>query len=42
MSKIKSRNIFAVHAWNKRGAGKHIDKKWYNKNRRRGKVNDDE
>lgn len=40
--KIKSRNIFAIHAWNKRGAGKHKDKKWYAKNRKSKVVNYDE
>ena len=38
MNKIKTRNIFAIHAWNKKGAGKHRDKSWYSKNRKRGKV----
>lgn len=37
-NKIKSRNVFAVHAWKKTGAGKHADKKWKSKNRKRGKV----
>lgn len=41
-NKIKSRNVFAMHAWNKGGAGKHRDKKWHSKNRRRGKVINDE
>jgi hypothetical protein len=36
--KPKDRNIFAIHAWNRRGAGKHRDKKWKSKNRKRGKV----
>jgi hypothetical protein len=38
---IKSRNIFAIHAWNRR-AGKHKDKAWHSKNRKRGKVSDEE
>lgn len=38
-NKPKDRNIFAIHAWNKRGAGKHRDKAWHSKNRKRGKVN---
>jgi hypothetical protein len=42
MSPIKSRNIFGFHAWNKKGAGKHKDKKWHNKNRKRGKVDENE
>jgi hypothetical protein len=41
MSPIKSRNIYAVHAWNRKG-GKHRDKKWHNKNRKRGKVDENE
>lgn len=41
-NEIKSRNVFAVHAWNKRGAGKHRDKKWLSKNKKRGKVKNDE
>jgi len=41
MNKIKTRNVFAIHAWNKKGAGKHKDLKWCYKNRRRGKVNDE-
>lgn len=40
-NKIKSRNVFAVHAWNKKG-GPHKDKKWLSKNRKRGKVSNDE
>jgi hypothetical protein len=42
MSDIKSRNIFGFHAWNRKGAGKHKDKKWHSKNRKRGKVTNDE
>ena len=42
MSPIKSRNVFGFHAWNRKGAGKHKDKKWHSKNRKRGKVNTDE
>ena len=42
MSPIKSRNIFGFHAWNKKRAGKHKDKKWHSKNRKRGKVDDNE
>ena len=38
---IKSRNVFAIHAWNRR-AGPHRDKKWFMKNRQRGKVSDEE
>lgn len=38
MSKIKIRNIYAFHAWNRKGAGKHKNKKWIAKNRKRGKV----
>jgi hypothetical protein len=38
MSNINSRNVFAVHAWNKRGAGAHRDKAWQSKNRKRQKV----
>jgi hypothetical protein len=34
---IKTRNVYAIHAWNRR-AGKHKDKKWFMKNRQRGKV----
>lgn len=41
-NEINSRNVFAIHAWNKRGAGKHKDKKWHSKNRKRGKVNEHE
>lgn len=41
-TEINPRNIFAFHAWNRKGSGKHKDKKWHSKNRRRGKVNDDE
>lgn len=41
-NEINSRNVFAVHAWNKRGAGKHRDKKWLSKNRKRAKVINDE
>ena len=41
-SPIKSRNVFGLHAWNRKGAGKHKDKKWHSKNRKRGKVNTDE
>jgi hypothetical protein len=41
MKKIKSRNIFAIHAWNRRG-GKHVDRKWQAKNRKRGKVEEQE
>lgn len=39
--KRNNRNIFAIHAWNRRGAGKHKNKKWLEKNRRR-KVSMDE
>lgn len=38
MKKNKVRNIFALHAWNRK-AGKHKNKKWIFKNRRR-KVDD--
>jgi transposase-like protein len=33
----KDRNIYAIHAWNKKG-GPHRDQKWQSKNRKRGKV----
>lgn len=33
----KCRNIYAIHAWNKKG-GPHKDLKWCTKNRKRGKV----
>jgi hypothetical protein len=38
MNKPKDRNIYAIHAWNRKGAGKHRDQKWHSKNRKRGKV----
>lgn len=38
--KIKPRNIFAMHAWNRKG-GAHKDKKWISKNRKE-KYRDDE
>lgn len=41
-NEINSRNVFGFHAWNRKGAGKHVDKKWQSKNRKRGKVTDDE
>lgn len=41
MSKINSRNVFGFHAWNRKG-GPHKDKKWHSKNRKRGKVKDNE
>jgi hypothetical protein len=40
-SPINPRNVYAVHAW-KRKAGKHKDKKWNSKNRKRGKVHENE
>ena len=40
--KIKDRNIYAIHAWNKTGAGKHVDRKWKTKNRKREKVSLDD
>jgi hypothetical protein len=36
-NKRKDRNIYAIHAWNKKG-GPHRDQKWQSKNRKRGKV----
>jgi len=42
MSPIKSRNIFGFHAWNRKGAGPHKNKKWHSKNRKRGKVDENE
>ena len=35
--KLNDRNVFAIHAWRRRG-GKHRDLKWESKNRKRGKV----
>lgn len=36
-NKPKHRNIYAIHAWNRK-AGAHKDQKWHSKNRKRGKV----
>jgi hypothetical protein len=40
-NKPKDRNIYAIHAWNKKG-GSHKDQKWHSKNRKRGKVNSED
>ena len=39
--KPKDRNIYAIHAWNRKG-GQHKDKCWHSKNRKRGKVKAEE
>jgi len=38
---LNIRNRVAQSAWNRKG-GKHKDKKWHSKNRRRNKVKHDE
>jgi hypothetical protein len=35
MCNVKERNFYAMSAWNRKGAGKHKNKKWLNKNKRR-------
>lgn len=41
MKAIKDRNVFAILAWNRK-AGKHKNKKWHAKNKRRKVSVDDE
>lgn len=35
MSNNIGRNFYALSAWNRKGAGKHKNKKWLSKNKRR-------
>jgi hypothetical protein len=39
---LNIRNRVAQNAWNRKGAGKHRDKSWQSKNRKRGKIKEEE
>lgn len=38
----QERSIYAIQAWNKKGAGKHKDKKWLSKNKPPKKIKEEE